>query len=232
MMFDDEYESLWLAMQAIYKLDLTDRQASSFQRFIDDIEFMSKQYQAKGLCTNKVFELIIETTGYLDWMNKKDQESNEDEPDNDNEMNLDSLLFGSKRFNEPEDFLRFVESQEFEKNEEEDAVHVMTIHKSKGKEFPFVFIIGFSQPLMPHYKGDLEEERRIAYVAVTRAKEELYISAIAGLFNKTGARPSYFIEEMGAAEKGWYNRMADETWHNYNEKKMDEGKQSGETIIR
>ena len=211
VMFDHGYDSFWYALKGAWShLDLGDRQSASLSKFIDMFERMMKKVETTEMSTRSIFEMIIEETGYLEWMNKKTEEEGEEEPDNDKEMNLDSLLVGAERFNNPNDFLRFVDSQEYEKNEDEDAVHVMTVHKSKGMEFPFVFVIGVSQPVMPHYKADdIEEERRIAYVAVTRAKEELFISAIAGLFNKAGARPSYFIEEMGMVKEGWYDKMCD-----------------------
>ena len=94
---------------------------------------------------------------------------------------------------------------EFEENEDDDSIHCLTVHKSKGMEFPIVFILGCCEKVMPHYKADdFEEERRIAYVAVTRAKEELYISTLYEKFNNMKTRPSPFIEEMGAEIPAWY----------------------------
>ena len=206
LMFDEDYESYWLALQSSWKIDLGQRQRTTVQKFIDQLSRMAKKCETTEMTSRETLEMIIEETGYLKWMNKKDEESGENEPDNDNEMNLDSLLVGADRFSSPTDFLMFVESQEFEKNEEEDAIHVMTIHKSKGMEFPFVFIIGLCTPVMPHYKSNNpEEERRIAYVAITRAKEELYLSTINGKFNRMNARPSPFIDEMGAKFPSWYS---------------------------
>lgn len=58
------------------------------------------------------------------------------------------------------------------------GVRLMTIHQSKGLEFPVVFIIGVSDGILPHKLGDVTEERRLFYVAITRAKNELYLSSI------------------------------------------------------
>lgn len=72
-------------------------------------------------------------------------------------------------------------SKKKEDPEDEEFVHVMTIHSAKGLEFDNVFIIGMEEGIFPHsssslFEGDLEEERRLAYVALTRAKKKLYLT--------------------------------------------------------
>ena len=77
-----------------------------------------------------------------------------------------------------------------EKREVPNAVHLSTIHKAKGLEYPCVYVVGFSDNLMPHEKTtNLSEERRIAFVALTRAEDTLIITG-------TG-KPSRFLDEMG-----------------------------------
>lgn len=197
LMFEKEYDNFWQALQHYYEVHLGPVQLRNAKKFVDQLNMISKRIETTELTTREIFELILDETKYLEWMNKE-LESADEEPDNDTKMNLDSLLVGASRFRNPQDFLLFVESMEFEKNEEEDAVHCMTVHKSKGMEFPVVFIIGMSSPTMPHYKADdIEEERRIAYVAVTRAKEELYLSTISGKVGRMKAKPSQFLDEMG-----------------------------------
>ncbi|GGH85051.1 DNA helicase-2/ATP-dependent DNA helicase PcrA [Pullulanibacillus pueri] len=119
---------------------------------------------------------------------------------------LDELETSAKRFAEHEDFLRFVEDmiqrhkdmQHLKSQSEANAVSLMTIHRAKGLEFPVVYLIGASEGILPHSsaidaevledkrtqtheKGKtmaaIEEERRLAYVAITRAMDELYISS-------------------------------------------------------
>ena len=93
-------------------------------------------------------------------------------------------------------------------DEEEDYVVMMTIHSAKGLEFPKVFIAGMEDGLFPSLKGvsqaqdeeDLEEERRLCYVAITRAKEKLYMTNAQQrtVFGQTTyQRPSRFIMELG-----------------------------------
>jgi len=88
--------------------------------------------------------------------------------------------------------------------DERDAVKLMTIHGSKGLEFPTVFLIGMNEGTFPSKNTrDMEEERRLAYVAVTRAKNNLVISTTrtATSWGKTEeCEPSRFIEELGAVE--------------------------------
>ena len=64
-------------------------------------------------------------------------------------------------------------------NEYDDKVKLLTIHKSKGMEYPVVFIIGCNNELLPHYKNEnINDERRLFYVAITRAEKELYMSYV------------------------------------------------------
>ncbi|WKX02479.1 ATP-dependent helicase [Candidatus Mycoplasma mahonii] len=88
-----------------------------------------------------------------------------------------------------------------------EFVSLMTVHSAKGLEFDHVFIVGFSEGVFPssrsleeNYKLGLEEERRLAYVAITRAKKKLYISNSRGYSNidhKTQKKPSRFLDELG-----------------------------------
>lgn len=89
-------------------------------------------------------------------------------------------------------------------NREDDAVTLMTMHAAKGLEFPVVFLVGAEENIFPSYLslGDeeaVEEERRLCYVAMTRAREELYITSARErmLFGRTsGNRVSRFVEEL------------------------------------
>ena len=86
----------------------------------------------------------------------------------------------------------------------QDCIHLMTLHNAKGLEFPVVFLTGMEEGLLPHQfsldDGNIEEERRLVYVGITRAKEELYVSH--ARFRRAGGSvqprmPSRFIEEIG-----------------------------------
>ena len=117
----------------------------------------------------------------------------------DTEMNFDALYSLAIKYEDPKKFLSFIdgalENEKKSKNKN-DCISLMTLHLSKGQEFPIVFILSVTDITMPHYRSaNLEEERRIMYVGMTRAKEILYISTLEGkLFNRK-VEPSPFIEE-------------------------------------
>ena len=100
-------------------------------------------------------------------------------------------------------FIKLVQDQEKNKNNPDfDGVHLMTVHKSKGLEFPNVFSIGFMQGTLPFmFQGELEknaeqEERRIAYVSITRAIDRLYVTASRTNHKGEQVEVSQFIDEM------------------------------------
>ena len=100
--------------------------------------------------------------------------------------NLERLEDLSAKFRTTIDFLEHINSLiYFEKTAGEDAVSLSTIHKAKGTEFPAVFITGLNEKLLPHKKtNNIEEEHRLLYVAITRAKEELYASSLGSYGNQ------------------------------------------------
>lgn len=90
-----------------------------------------------------------------------------------------------------------------EEEDESDKVQLMTLHASKGLEFPYVYLIGMEEELLPHRNsiesGDIEEERRLAYVGITRAKQELTLTLARQrkqYGEKVDCAPSRFIEEI------------------------------------
>jgi DNA helicase-2/ATP-dependent DNA helicase PcrA len=90
------------------------------------------------------------------------------------------------------------------KNTNQDAVTMMTVHGAKGLEFPYIYVVGLEENLFPSQmalqeRSDLEEERRLFYVAVTRAQEKLFLSYATSRFRwgkLVYAEPSRFIEEI------------------------------------
>ena len=93
---------------------------------------------------------------------------------------------------------------ENDKNDDVDRVYLMTVHLSKGLEFPVVYIVGLEEDLFPsalslNSRSELEEERRLFYVALTRAKEKALITYTLSRYRwgkLVDAEPSRFIEEM------------------------------------
>jgi len=97
-----------------------------------------------------------------------------------------------------------IDSLDEDENGKKDAVILMTLHSAKGLEFPVVFIAGMEEGVFPHSRalmdsGELEEERRLAYVGITRAERELYLTGARtrNLFGRTQyGTPSRFLDEI------------------------------------
>ena len=136
----------------------------------------------KDLFSKKHFELmqiILDESGYSEMLkNKKDIESEG------RLENIKELLRGMREFENLESFLEHVAlATSIDEDWEGKKINLMTMHAAKGLEFDIVFLPGWEEGLFPHQKsleekGDLalEEERRLAYVAITRAKKRAYIS--------------------------------------------------------
>ncbi|WP_026370444.1 ATP-dependent helicase [Kallotenue papyrolyticum] len=85
--------------------------------------------------------------------------------------------------------------------DERDAVHLLTIHAAKGLEWPIVFVVGLEEGTLPHARAlddaeGIEEERRLCYVAITRAREQLWLSWAAGRQRGVSAKRSRFLDEI------------------------------------
>ena len=106
--------------------------------------------------------------------------------------------------------LRDLMEQQDEEEKGPDSVQLMTLHASKGLEFPHVYLIGMEENLLPHRvsveEGNLEEERRLAYVGITRAQQTLAMT-LAGKRRQFGdiinCEPSRFIEELPQEDLQW-----------------------------
>ena len=99
--------------------------------------------------------------------------------------------------------------------DDKDAVKLMTIHGAKGLEFPFVFVCGMSEGILPSSRAvnryDLEEERRIAYVAFTRAKNRLFLSDSEGFHHSVGMKcPSRFIFDCERVDLDYVVELPDD----------------------
>jgi len=147
-------------------------------------------------------ESILEESGYTDmWKNDRSAEA----PGR--LENLKELIRSMEEFESLRSFLEHVALvMDAEQNEDLDAVNIMTLHSAKGLEFETVFLPGWEEGLFPHQRAldeggrsGLEEERRLAYVGVTRAKRNLHIwfvsnRRIYGLWQST--IPSRFLDEL------------------------------------
>jgi len=148
-----------------------------------------------------LIESVIKMVGYRDYILDGTPQAE------DREENLGSLLSDAQNFAVLSDFLEEVAlMSSVDSDTEKNKVTLMTLHAAKGLEFPVVFIVGMEEGILPHARvfeagpSELEEERRLCYVGMTRAREELHLSyAYSRLqFGSRAYNPiSRFIADMG-----------------------------------
>jgi DNA helicase-2/ATP-dependent DNA helicase PcrA len=191
----EENISLW---ESCRKLSSED---PNIAKFVDLIEYLDKM--------KKIDELIlaiVEKTGYADILRKQDTIESESRLEN-----IDELLSAVYEFTEtaekhsPADYLTEVGLKaDIDDWKRDDSVNLMTLHNTKGLEFEVVFIIGIGEGILPHYRsikeGNIEEERRLFYVGITRAKRKLHLSCFltqGGAWeNVRRITPSHFLNEL------------------------------------
>lgn len=162
---------------------------------------------ASELKVHELCKYIIDEIDYFKYLQKDDPETSEDRKNN-----VESLV-SDIRYQEMDnpdlklhDYLSTValHADADDINEKSQKVHLMTFHNAKGLEFPVVFMVAMEEKIFPHSRSEntpeeLEEERRLAYVGITRAKELLYLTAASkrmmfGQFNSN--LTSRFISEI------------------------------------
>jgi len=161
--------------------------------------------QSRELSLSGLLDKILEHTRYREYLLSK--EDGEDRWEN--IMELKSVASEYDELDPEEALAAFLEKVSLvsdidELDEKADAVTLITLHQAKGLEFPAVFIVGLEEGILPHRKsfddpGEMEEERRLCYVGITRAKERLYLlrSYRRSLFGGSTANPpSRFLQDI------------------------------------
>ena len=187
---DYAYENditFYVALRQAKEVPGLQRAVSKVEGFVTQIEVLKSKSQY--ISVGKLIEEIIETVGYSDYI---DAESESDEQATERRQNIDELISKAVQYEETVDepslsgFLEEVALVADIDNldENNDMVSLMTIHSAKGLEFPIVYLAGMEDGLFPSYmsistgdESDIEEERRLCYVGITRAKETLIMSA-------------------------------------------------------
>ncbi|MDH4049367.1 MAG: DNA helicase II [Gammaproteobacteria bacterium] len=176
--------SMWRAAGAVAGDELGGRAASSVLAFLNLIERLARE--TKGLDLQYQADHVIQASGLIEFFRKEKGERGETRIEN-----LEELVSAAKSF-EPDPaeemsaldaFLSHaaLEAGEGQADAWEDCVQLMTMHSAKGLEFPLVFLCGMEDGLFPHQRSiadpnGLEEERRLCYVGITRAKKILYVT--------------------------------------------------------
>lgn len=184
--------------------DALSRSSRKLMQFTDMIEELRARNEEVEL--PELFDEVMERTGYLESL-ALDKETWQDRTENIQE--LKSNLARYMEENEDGDLSSFLEEVSLlsdidSYNEQSDVVVLMTLHSAKGLEFPIVFIAGMEDGLFPgrqslYDQSEMEEERRLAYVGITRAKEKLYLTnaMVRMLYGSTSRNaPSRFLAEI------------------------------------
>ncbi|QQS41845.1 MAG: UvrD-helicase domain-containing protein [Acidobacteriota bacterium] len=190
------------------KIGLTPRALNSLKGFREIIETLREKvvrYEDSDRPVSNVVAAAIENTGYADSLRKE----NSDEADN-RLQNLEELVnaavdYDSQDENGLRDFIDHAAlTSDTDKFDRSADVTLMTVHAAKGLEFSTVFIVGLEDGIFPHARSindaqELEEERRLAYVAITRAEKTLFVThstrrRVYG--EEMAAEPSQFLNEM------------------------------------
>lgn len=200
--------TLWQAVQvALNEEQLSGRSASALLRFVELINAMDEETSEMALTEQTDF--VIKKSGLYEMYKQEKGEKGEVRIEN-----LEELVTATKQFTPPEEaeeltpltaFLTHasLEAGEAQASPHQEYVELMTLHSAKGLEFPRVFMVGVEEGIFPSGmsfdEGRLQEERRLAYVGITRAKRKLTISyaELRRLYGKEERHiPSRFIAEL------------------------------------
>lgn len=163
------------------------RAADKISKFVDLIEELKAMLDEEGVFLSEVYDALLEKTGYVDELNAEGTDEAKARIEN-----VEELKNKIVKYEEESEYPNLTELLEEislvadvdEGDEESEKVTLMTLHSAKGLEFPYVFIGGMEEGLFPSQMSidsddpdAVEEERRLCYVGITRAKEKLYLSA-------------------------------------------------------
>ncbi len=176
-------ESLYFVIRNAADYEPLRRSASKLSAFADMIESLSDFYENESGSLSQLYRKLLEVTEYEEFLKKEKEDSDS------RIQNINELLTNIRNYEEDnpetaslsgflEDIALISDIDNYDS--ESDSVVLMTLHSAKGLEFPVVFIPGFEDGIFPGIhsimnQSELQEERRLAYVGITRAKEKLYI---------------------------------------------------------
>ena len=201
-----EGKPLYSVISAPYAYAPLEKNTEKFLEFagmIEDLDGLLKN----GMSLPEFYDQVVERTGYADMLTAKDTEENKTRLENVRELKS-SIHSYMENTEEPtlagflEEIALYTDIEQY--NASDDAVVMMTMHSAKGLEFPNVFLVGFEDGLFPGQRAignseEMEEERRLCYVAITRAKKHLTISYARQrmIYGRTSASlPSRFLREI------------------------------------
>ncbi len=205
--------SLWEAIAIITNkydqpLNLTPRALDSLKKFKQTIENLQNKVAESANSQQPVSEVVIssiEDTGYANMLRTENSDESATRLENLEELVNAAVDYDKQEENGLRDFIDHAAlTSDTDKFDSNASVTMMTVHAAKGLEFPVVFMVGMEDGIFPHSRSlnddkELEEERRLAYVAITRAEKILYVThamrrRVYG--SEMTAEPSQFLNEM------------------------------------
>lgn len=196
-------------MRNVFDYPDLQRSASKLKAFSDLIDSLIAAKNSGSYTLQGIYELILQKTKYIESL-RAEKEDTEDRIANINELSSNIIKYQEENpdtaslsgFLEEVSLMTDIDNYDTNAN----AVTLMTMHAAKGLEFPVVFLPGFEDGIFPGNQSinnpdDIEEERRLAYVAITRAKETLYIitASTRMIFGSTSRyKPSRFLNEISS----------------------------------
>ena len=201
-----EGKPLYQVISDPYSYSPLEKSAMKMLQFSAMIEELAQLSQS-GMSLADFYDEVLRRTGYEEMLSTKDTEENKTRLENVRELKS-SIHSYAENSEEPtlsgflEEIALYTDLEQY--NEGDDAVVMMTMHSAKGLEFPNVFLVGFEDGLFPGMRAigdnqEMEEERRLCYVAITRAKQSLTITYARRrmIYGRTSASmASRFLKEI------------------------------------
>ena len=223
-----EGKPLYSVISDPYSYAPLEKSAIKMMQFSARIEGMA-QLLEDGMSLPDFYDELLIRTGYVDMLESKDTEENKTRLENVRELksSINSYVENAETPTLAgflEEIALYTDLEQY--NENDDAVVMMTMHSAKGLEFPHVFLVGFEDGLFPGMRAigdaeEMEEERRLCYVAITRAKQSLTITHARQrmIYGRTSsALPSRFLREIPEeciVKRGGYHRVSTSEHNSY-----------------
>ena len=223
-----ENKPLYSVISDPYSYAPLEKPAMKLMQFSSMIEEMAQRLE-EGMNLLDFYDELLERTGYAEMLSSKDTEENKTRLENVRELKS-SIHAYLENAEEPslsgflEEIALYTDLEQY--SDADDAVVMMTMHSAKGLEFPHVFLVGFEDGLFPGMRAigdveEMEEERRLCYVAITRAKLKLTICHAKQrmIYGRTSASmASRFLKEIPeecVVRKGGFRQVRETSYGSY-----------------
>jgi DNA helicase II / ATP-dependent DNA helicase PcrA len=147
--------------------------------------------EAGNIESDEMIQILRESLNYDKFIADDDIPT----PDDSKIMNINQFQLVAAKYPDIPQLLCFTDSFQDASANDQAGISLMTVHKSKGLEFPVVFVIGMVDGVLPNKNGDIEEERRIAFVALSRAMQQLYLT-YSQTYSGRSIKKSQFLDEI------------------------------------